>query len=267
MKIYCLCIKNVNFSFLKKLKLIPVGLGSEIFDKRWLNDKNKKNISKKNKYYGEYTFHYNLWKNTKVKNYYKKWIGFCTYRRFWVKKNFNNIINYQKLKKNIIYSAPKEWDKYESILVKPLNVGKIKKIKMIKNAIIEIIKSPSLFFNYKPSLKNHFTIFHGGYYLNEAIKLLNVNDRIDFINFLEKDQFNPFNMFICKNQLILNKYYESVFPWLEDCEKKFGFKSLKGYKTTRIYGYLAERYASFWFNKYTKSMSWPINFFDTSKKF
>ena len=64
---------------------------------------------------------------------------------------------------------------------------------------------------------------------------------------------------------IKNKYYESVFPWLEDCEKKFGFKNLKGYKTIRIYGYLAERYASFWFNKYTKSLSWPINFFDTSK--
>ena len=62
MKIYCLCIKNINFILLKKLKLIPVGLGGEIFDKRWLNDKNKKNISKKNKYYGEYTFHYNLWK-------------------------------------------------------------------------------------------------------------------------------------------------------------------------------------------------------------
>ena len=47
MKIYCLCIKNINFILLKKLNLIPVGLGSEIFDKRWLNDKNKKNISKK----------------------------------------------------------------------------------------------------------------------------------------------------------------------------------------------------------------------------
>ena len=101
MKIYCLCIKNINFILLKKLKLIPVGLGGEIFDKRWLNDKNKKNISKKNKYYGEYSFHYNLWKNTKVKNYYKKWIGFCTYRRFWVKENFNKITNYQKLKKSI----------------------------------------------------------------------------------------------------------------------------------------------------------------------
>jgi hypothetical protein len=109
MKIYCLCIKNINFILLKKLKLIPVGLGGEFFDKRWLNNKNKKNIS------------------------------------------------------------------------------------------------------------------------------------------------------------IKNKYYESVFPWLEDCEKKFGFKNLKGYKTTRIYGYLAERYTSFWFNKYTKSLSWPINFFDTSK--
>ena len=70
MKIYCLTIYNENFNFFKKMKLIPVGLGSNFFENRWLTDKNNVNIANKNPYYGEYTFHYNLWKNTKVKNYY-----------------------------------------------------------------------------------------------------------------------------------------------------------------------------------------------------
>ena len=35
------------------------------------------------------------------------------------------------------------------------------------------------------------------------------------------------------------------FPWLEECEKIFGFDKLKGYDTTRLYAYLSERYLSF----------------------
>ena len=55
-------------------------------------------------------------------------------------------------------------------------------------------------------------------------------------------------MFICKTK-ILHKYYEAIFPWLEKCEKEFGFKDLEGYGKKRIYGFLAERFLSFWFSK------------------
>ena len=60
--------------------------------------------------------------------------------------------------------------------------------------------------------------------------------------------FNPHNMFICKSNIILNNYYETIFPWLG--EKLFGF-DLKGYGLKRIYGFLAERFMSYWFRKYT----------------
>ena len=33
-------------------------------------------------------------------------------------------------------------------------------------------------------------------------------------------------MFICKSKKILKNYYDSVFPWLERCEKDFGFDNL-----------------------------------------
>ena len=42
---------------------IPVGLGDKNFDNNWFSDKIGKNISNKNKNYGEYSFHYWLWKN------------------------------------------------------------------------------------------------------------------------------------------------------------------------------------------------------------
>ena len=56
-----------------------------------------------------------------------------------------------------------------------------------------------------------------------------------------KTSFNPHNMFICKKD-VLKKYYEVIFPWLQKCEKIFGFNDLKGYGLTRIYGFLAERF-------------------------
>ena len=51
MKIFCLSIYNKNFDQYKKLDLIPVGLGNNSFDSRWLNDKGKDNISDKNMHF------------------------------------------------------------------------------------------------------------------------------------------------------------------------------------------------------------------------
>ena len=41
------------------------------------------------------------------------------------------------------------------------------------------------------------------------------------------------------------------------CEVQFGFNELKGYDTLRLYAYLAERYLSFWFKKYTNYKEEP----------
>ena len=47
------------------------------------------------------------------------------------------------------------------------------------------------------------------------------------------------------------RYYETIFHWLGECEKIFGF-DLNGYGKLRIYGFLAERFLPFWFQKYNK---------------
>ena len=48
---------------------------------------------------------------------------------------------------------------------------------------------------------------------------------------------------------ILRDYYEIIFPWLEKCEDLFGFDNLNNYGKRRIYGFLAERFLSFWFTR------------------
>ena len=49
-------------------------------------------------------------------------------------------------------------------------------------------------------------------------------------------------------------------------EIEFGFKNLKGYETTRLYAFLAERYLSFWFKKYTVYKEQPWMFIENKPK-
>ena len=94
--IYCLCLQNNLFNKVKNLNYIPVGLGEEKFSSVWLRDNTGNNISTKNPYYGEYTFHYWFWKNEIDKIPDDTWIGFCTYRRFWSNKKISLLKILQK---------------------------------------------------------------------------------------------------------------------------------------------------------------------------
>ena len=132
-------------------------------------------------------------------------------------------------------------------------------MKIIKHHFIKFLFNPTaLLYRKKRTLKFHFELFHGNGNLEKAIDLLDTNNKEDFKNFMHSNtSFNPHNMFICKKKF-LNKYYESVFPWLEKCEEIFGFNKLHGYGMQRIYGFLAERYLSYWFLKNCKVKELPI---------
>ena len=129
-----------------------------------------------------------------------------------------------------------------------------------------MVLNPTLFFNKeKRTIKFHFDMMHGEGNLDKAIKLLESNEQKDFTDYVNTEVcFNPHNMFICKSKKTLLNYYQSVFPWLERSEKIFGF-NLEGYGLQRIYGFLAERYMSYWFKKYTKFTTLPIGFKDLSE--
>tara|TARA_B100000035_G_scaffold842_1_gene708 strand:+ start:1899 stop:2696 length:798 start_codon:yes stop_codon:yes gene_type:complete len=264
MKIFCISIVDQNLKELKRLNLTPVGLGKNNFSKTWLNDKKGQNISHKNLNFGEYTFHYNLWKNNNLIPNSTKWIGFCSYRRFWTKINKLNVKNFKELNNIIIKKPKKNWENYEVILGKPLIFRKIKNIKLIKENILEVLKKPSMIYNHN-TLEDQFRVFHGSFYLDEAINLLPNKYREDFKVYLNGHILNPYNMFICKNKKILTKFYNEIFPWLFKCEKIFKKRELIGYNKIRIYGFLAERFMPFWFIKNFKTTTCPITFFEKNK--
>lgn len=266
MKMFCITINDNHYKKIDKLDYIPVGLGSGIKEKNFLKDNSGNNITNKNPYYGEYTFHYWIWKN-KINELNEKWIGFCQYRKFWsLKKNEIKYDTIEELNKSLLKEIPSHYENYESILGEPMLINQFKLSKFFKKNFLKMIKNPNLLFNEnKRNIRFHFNLMHGDGNLDKAIALIDKEDREDFTHFVNTQvSFNPHNMFICKSNKILKNYYDSLFPWLERCEKIFGF-DLEGYGLKRIYGFLAERYMSFWFQKYTKFSLMPIIFKDISE--
>tara|TARA_B100001057_G_scaffold473501_1_gene538059 strand:- start:2289 stop:3116 length:828 start_codon:yes stop_codon:yes gene_type:complete len=265
LKMFCITIEPSHVNFIRNLGYTPVGLGNKNFSKDCLEDKIGENISLKNKNYGEYTFHYWLWKNYLDKIKDEDWIGFCQYRKFWsIKEQEEKNIDINNLKEVVLSDIPSDFEDYDVILGKPFFINERKFMKFIKKGLPLIISNPKFLFNKdKRNIKFHFDLMHGRNNLSKAIDLLDVNHRESFRKFVESEvSFNPHNMFICKSKKILTDYYKDIFKWLISCEKIFGFKNLSGYGMTRIYGFLAERFMSYWFKKNLKYKELPIIFYD-----
>ncbi len=261
---FCLSLNPKHLQLIKRFNYIPVGLGEADFNDEWMQDKAGNNISSKNQNYGEYTFHYWLWKNY-LDQINSDWVGFCQYRKFFVQKNIKqHDIPLNLLDENLIKTIQSNLDDFDCILGEKSPVDNYK-FKFYKKNLLKIFLSPSvIFFKSKRSIKFHFDVFHGEGNLDLAIDLLEEENRDSFRNFVNsKTSFNPHNMFICK-KIFLKSYYDSVFPWLKKCESIFGFSELKGYGMKRIYGFLAERYLSYWFQKNTNVVEYPILFKDIS---
>ena len=124
------------------------------------------------------------------------------------------------------------------------------------------MSDPALLFKKKESIKVHFDMHHTYGTLDKAISVLNNYDRDEFREYVNKNNsYNPHIMFISKPELI-EKWFSTLFPWLERCEEIFGFEELEGYDQKRLYAFLAERYMSFWFRKYSKFKEHPWIFID-----
>jgi len=248
---YCLTLEPSHEKKIIDLSYIPVGLGTKKFSNNFLCDKTGDNISEKNSYYGEYTFHYWIWKNY-LEKIETEWVGFCQYRKFFVNEKVDEKkISFKHLN-DISIKLIKD-NNYDCILGNQFSVENYKLMKIIKSHLLKFLSKPSVFFKKKDrTIKFHFDLFHGNGNLDYAIDLLDDVHKEDFRKFVNsKTSFNPHNMFICKTKF-LKQYYKIIFPWLKKCEEIFGYKKLHGYGLQRIYGFLAERFLSYWFLKNCK---------------
>ena len=278
MKIYCVTHKpQPNIC---KLGLTPVGLGTKIFPDHYLIENTLENIAYKNQHYSEVSFHYWIWKNILPSKKDGEWFGICQYRRYFVKKEFRAQIDQSKgsqgnLKinnlnhlKDILQTDPHtDWENYDAVLCDPWSVKVEKRMKIVKRGFKSIIKDPGILINQKShNIKLHFDMYHGHGNLDKAIAVLPLKDKSDFIDYVNTStELSGHSLFFCKNNKILNIYYNDLFEWLFKCEKIFGFNDLIGYDTQRMYSFLSERYTAFWFKKYSKSITWPWVFYDITR--
>ena len=269
-KLFCLCLESHHLQNIKYLNYIPVGLGQNKFSKEWLTDDKGENISTKNPFYAEYSFHYWLWKNRLSELQDNEWLGFCGYRYHWSQQSkiksdeLNKIVNKDNFKDYILKKIPDEWSDYEVILGDEMAVNNYKLSKILKHAKLKFLMNPELLLKKNRNIKLHFDIFHGEGYLEKAIRLLDKKDQDGFEEFVvTKTSFNRENMFFCRSKKLLNEYYKCIFRWLDKCEDVFGF-NLHGYSKKRIYAFLAERFVSYWFQKNSNYINWPIFFYDTN---
>ena len=261
--IYCLCLHNSILNTIKNAGYVPVGLGNDNFSDEWLRDNTLDNISHKNKYYGEYTFHYWFWKNVFPKIEDNRWIGFCSYRELWGNKK--KITSDTKFEDIVLKQIPEEWNNFDTIIGEHIYINDLKFSKLIKRGIWSLIRNPHAIFKSKRNIRFQFDMWHGNGNLDKAIDLLGDREREDFRKYTrENTSFSRGNMFVCRSKKIINDYYNSIFPWLYKCEEIFGF-DLKSYGKIRMYTFLAERYLSYWFSKYTKPLFWPVIFYDITK--
>ena len=260
LKIYC--VTNKRLIQLEKSPLNFAGVGNDKFPDKYIIPNKLDNIYYKEKHYSELTFHYWYWKNLmKSENF--EWVGFCQKRRFWIKnQSLLSDITKSNIHEHLLVEPEKTWKNYDSIICNPINVSGVKKVKLLKRGWKNILKNPSIFFDKKKeTIKLHFDMHHGYGNLDKAINLLD-DDKSEFKDYVNQNtRFNPHIMFITKPEILKN-WFSKLFSWLEKCEEVFGFKSLKGYDTTRLYAYLAERYLSFWYRKYTNFKEQPWVFID-----
>ena len=258
-KLEIYCVTNKDLDFLRSLNYNLAAVGKNKFSEMYIRSDIEDNIYHKELYYSELTFHYWFWKN-RLKEYLKNdslWIGFCQKRRFWLKNEKIPIQNFYN-KDSFLTEVPSKWQGYNAIICEPINLEVSSFTKLIKKGWKNIIQNPSIIFDKKKhSIKLHFDMFHGQGIIDKAINVMDAKDRNDFNEYISNsNKFNPHIMFIAKPK-IANLWFTDLFQWLDECEKIFGFENLKGYDQTRLYAYLSERYLSFWFKKYTKTIQWP----------
>ncbi len=259
------CISHKNHKFLDSLNINIIGTGNYFknpghYPENWFKDDMGENISFKNKNFGTLTSHFWFWKNMLHKHKKNDWIAFCHYRRFWVKKKVDPIISIKDLK--IFLLKEMKDNNYEAFLPEKVFVNKVKFTKLIKKGYNNYLRNPSILFNNnKNNIELHFDMFHGYKYLSKATEVMSTIDKYDFKAYGKSGSFHPHQIFITK-PAILEILYQKTFEWIFECQKVFKDYKLDGYGKERLYDFLAERFFSFYFEKYTKNKIIPYTMID-----
>ena len=232
LNIFCTSIKY--FSIIDKMPeyITGLGLSDSYFPKTWLDDSKGINIRSLNKYYGELTGFYWIWKNKLNWLENDDFIGFCHYRKFWLDdKNLIKTLTFKSLYSILLNDQNKIFTSHDVVQVNPI---------IFKNK----------------TLLEDFSKIHDKEVILNCLNLLDHENKSKFAVHLTSNVFYPLNMFITK-KYIFESYCGILFPWLEKCmELVIKDNILKNYNI-RLPAFLAERFTSYWFSQFEKRTTLP----------
>ena len=229
LEIYCTAIQY--FNVLDKLPsyIKPLGLGNNNYPGHWLKENNGENISNLNKYYGEVSGIFWIWKNRLNDKGKNDWIGNCHYRKLWLNNLYNKKRNlsFSSLYSNLLNIDNQIFKDCDAVQVQPI-----------------ILKKETLFQQFDKVHKNNV--------LENCVNFLTSREREKFLNHLNGNKICGLNMFITKTSFF-KEYCENLFPWLKKCLDYCVNNNLCNDYNTRLPAFLAERYTSYWFSQNAKS--------------
>jgi hypothetical protein len=237
------CVSNKPIFWLKNSQITPIYVGSLSASIDGLNDRNGDSIWEKNASYCELTAMYWIWKNIIKKKQVHEPIGFCHYRRFfspsqnfWGTIHEVNSVDYQPYYEKIVQSS------IDAILPNPITT------RVDPGRVIDLVLSGMFRYPYqKITLREHYEILHIGDDLSAATALLPAFLRRGFEEHLDKSVLHPCNMVIAQPN-ILDDYFSILFNWLEKVEAVISLSGRTACQK-RVFGFLAERFCSFFFSK------------------
>ena len=230
-KIFCTSIKYLKVIDKLPNYIQPIGLGINKFPDHWLDEKKGTNISYLNKHYGELTGLFWMWKNITPEMQDDDIIGNCHYRKLWLN-------NFYSKKIKMTFSS------LNSKLFKPDDHNFTK---------IDCAQIQPIIFQNKNLLEDFIDIHKTDIIIKCADFLKNDNKDL-FLRHLSENNLYPLNMFITKVKYF-REYCDEIFPWLDKSLNLCLKKNLCTDYNLRLPAFLAERFTSFWFSKFSNRIS------------
>ena len=224
--IYCLSLKEFTFFKYLPSNIIPLILGSNFASKKYLNEGVGDNLKSYNKFFGELTGMYWVYKNELQKYKNEDWIGFCQYRRFFLDNTYEEFHEIDSdLYSKLLFQKTSIFDICDSVMIEPTHL--------------------------KQNVYDHFRDNHGERLMKESFKMLDEKDSKLFKEYLEGNEFSICNMFITKPQVFI-RYCNFIFPFLQKILNFCLKENLCIGTNIRLPVFFIERFTSFWFWKNTK---------------
>jgi len=253
MKIFVISHKRIDCTLVEPH--IPIYVGAAGLENNVINDRTLENIADKNPNYCELTAQYWIWKNWLPKTPSNEFVGFCHYRRFFSPdKRIQNIEQVSEINSEKIVMLL-QTGRADVILPKKLNF-RVKQHWFSYSKKWGVVKFPWQ----NLTIREYYELNHSLSDLLLAIDLLPIDHKERFEKYLESRSISPFNMVI-SNKDNLSDYFDVLFPWLFEVEKNIDLSN-KSPHQARLFGFIAERFCSYYFEKFHRPAYIPVSFLE-----